>query len=99
MILEMFLWQKPIGLKTFRLDADFAKNSASLAANQGLYNGFLSAGLFWSLLSINLSLKIFFLVCVSVAGLYAGLTVSRKIFWVQAFPAIVVLVLITLNWV
>ncbi len=91
LILEMFLWQKSTGLKTFHMDADFAKRSANLAANQGLYNGFIAAGLLWSVLAQSLDLKVFFLSCVSIAGIYAGLTAFRKIFWVQAFPAIVVL--------
>lgn len=93
-ILEMFLWQKPLGLKTFHIDPTFAKQSANLAANQGLYNLFLSAGLFWSLLIDSSSLKIFFLSCIAIAGLYAGLTVSRKILWVQAVPAIIILSLL-----
>jgi putative membrane protein len=90
-ILEMFLWQKPIGLKTFRIHPEFAKQSASLAANQGLYNLFLSVGLFWGLASHFLHLKIFFLSCIAIAGLYAGLSVNRKILWVQALPAIIIL--------
>lgn len=97
-ILEMFLWQKPIGLKTFKLDAEFARRSAPLAANQGLYNAFLSAGLLWSLLSHNPSeafhLKLFFLGCVVVAGVVGGLTVSYRILMIQALPAIAVLLLL-----
>lgn len=98
LILEMFLWQKPLGLKAFKLDPEFAKRSAVLAANQGLYNGFLSAGLLWSLLiqdpTESLHLKIFFLVCVVLAGVYAGITANRKIFWIQGMPAMVALLLL-----
>ncbi len=93
LILEMFLWTKPLGLKTFRQSLDQAKSSKTLAANQGLYNGFLSVGLIWSLIHPNLyfgfQLKCFFLTCVVVAGLYGAFTVSKKIFWVQAFPAFI----------
>ena len=100
-ILEMFLWKKPIGLKTFRLDPDFAQRSAALAANQGLYNVFLSAGLFWSIYSRDLTqafnLKIFFLSCVFIAGVYAGITVSRKILYVQAIPALILLFLLIMQ--
>src|SRR4051812_45668695 len=87
LVLEMFLWNKPFGLKTFKLEKDFADKSASLAANQGLYNGFLAAGLVWSIVANDAmapSLKIFFSACVLVAGVYGGLTASRSIFFVQA---------------
>ena len=97
--LEMFLWQKPIGLKIFRNDAEFAKKSSVLAANQGLYNGFLAAGLIWSVISqgsMNVELKIFFLTCVLIAGVFGGITVSKKIFFIQALPALVALVLVTM---
>lgn len=94
-VLEMFLWQKSLGLKIFKIDADFARRSAALAANQGLYNLFLSAGLFWSLLSGDpleaVHLQLFFLSCVALAGVYAGLTVSIRILFVQALPAIITL--------
>ena len=98
-IIEMFLWQKPYGLKTFKIDAEFAKSSATLAANQGLYNLFLSAGLFWSLVTedpFSLQLKIFFLVCVFIAGLYAGITANRKIFFIQGLPALIFLILLVI---
>ncbi len=101
-ILEMFLWRKPVGLKTFRIDPDFAQRSAALAANQGLYNVFLSAGLFWSIYSRDLTqafnLKIFFLSCVFIAGAYAGITVNRKILYVQAIPALILLCLLILQY-
>jgi len=97
-ILEMFLWQKPLGLKTFKLESEFAKRSAALAANQGLYNLFLSAGLIWSLFSSDpfqaFNLKIFFLSCVLIAGIYGGITVSKRIFYVQGLPAAIILLLI-----
>jgi putative membrane protein len=98
LVLEMFLWQKPLGLKVFGMDTVFASQTAALAANQGLYNGFLCAGLIWSLLSANdvltFQLKIFFLSCITVAGIYGGLSVNRKIFFVQACPALLVLALL-----
>jgi len=96
LVLEMFLWTKPLGLKTFRLTPEFAAASKSLAANQGLYNGFLAAGLVWGLLLgvTGNPIKIFFLSCVIVAGVYAALTVNRKILWVQALPATVALALV-----
>lgn len=90
LVLEMFLWNKPIGRRVFRLTPEFAQASAALAANQGLYNGFLAAGLLWGLAlgADGFAIKIFFLVCVIVAGLFGAFTVSRKIFWVQALPAV-----------
>jgi putative membrane protein len=97
-ILEFFFWTKPLGLKTFRINQERANQSASLAANQGIYNGFLSAGLVWGLLSGNpdesFHVKIFFLSCVLIAGIYAGLTVSRRILFVQALPAVITLILL-----
>ena len=97
-ILEIFLWTKPLGLKLFKMNKDFAQQSAVLAANQGIYNAFLSAGLLWGLLSgdakQSFQLKVFFLSCVFIAGVYAGLSVSRKIFFIQALPAAVILFLL-----
>ena len=91
LVLEMFLWDKPIGMKTFRLTPEFATASKSLAMNQGLYNGFLAAGLSWGLMlgDGGYAIKLFFLGCVIVAGFFGAATVSRKIFWVQALPAII----------
>ncbi len=93
LVLEMFLWTQPIGLKTFRQSLERAKDSAVLAANQGLYNGFLAAGLVWGLLhpapAFGLQIKLFFLACVVVAGLYGAYSVSRRILYVQALPAAV----------
>lgn len=94
--LEMFLWTKPKGLAVFRNTLEKAKESAVLAANQGLYNGFLSAGLMWGVLhpdvQFGLQIKIFFFGCVIVAGLYGALTVGKKILYIQAMPAIIGLV-------
>jgi putative membrane protein len=97
--LEMFFWKKPLGRKTFRLTPEFAEASAGLAANQGLYNGFLAAGLIWglSLGAAGDSIKIFFLGCVIVAGVFGAATVNRKILWVQALPAVIALALVLLN--
>src|SRR4051812_41321084 len=88
--LEMFLWDKPLGRKTFGTTPEFATASKTLAANQGLYNGFLAAGLIWGLLQgeAGVPVKVFFLACVIIAGIYGSITVSRKILYVQALPAI-----------
>lgn len=95
LVLEMFLWTKPLGLKTFRNTLEHAQASATLAANQGLYNGFLVAGLVWGLLESSpeqaFAVKMFFLCCVIVAGTYGAFTVSKRIFLVQAIPAILAL--------
>ena len=96
LILEMFLWTKPLGLRVFGLKRDFAEQTAVLAANQGLYNGFLAAGLVWGLVSRPHSneTSVFFLVCVIVAGVYGALTVKHTIFFVQALPGAVALLLV-----
>jgi putative membrane protein len=100
LVLEMFLWTKPLGLKTLRNTPEKAADSAVLAANQGLYNGFLVAGLIWGLVhpdaAFGLQIKIFFLLCVIVAGLYGAATVSRRILFVQAAPAGIGLILLLL---
>lgn len=98
LVLEMFLWDKPQGLKTFGHTLESASASKTLAMNQGLYNGFLAAGLLWglSLGDAGGSIKIFFLGCVLIAGIFGGLTASRKILFVQALPAAVALGLIAL---
>ena len=90
LVLEMFLWDKPYGMRTFKLTPEFAAASKGLAANQGLYNGFLVAGLAWGLYlgDAGIHVKVFFLACVIVAGLFGGATVNRKILFVQAVPAI-----------
>ncbi|MCC2637351.1 MAG: transrane protein [Moraxellaceae bacterium] len=96
LVLEMFLWTKPYGRRVFGLKADFAEQSRALAANQGLYNGFLAAGLLWGLLlgADGFPEKVFFLSCVIVAGLFGGATVSKRIVWVQAVPAVIALALL-----
>jgi putative membrane protein len=94
LVLEMFLWDTPTGRKTFALEPAFATESKSLAANQGLYNGFLVAGLVWGLVDDRTDVKVFFLACVIVAGAYGAVTVSRKILLVQALPALVGFVLV-----
>jgi len=98
-VLEMFLWDKPRGLRTFGLTPEFAAASKSLAANQGLYNGFLGAGLVWGLVlgANGNSIKIFFLACVIVAGIFGAITANRKILLVQALPGAVALVLVLLS--
>ena len=92
LVLEMFLWTTPFGLKTFNMTPEFAAASATLAANQGLYNGFLVAGLVWGLVADETDVLVFFLLCVIVAGLYGAATVSRRILLVQALPAALALV-------
>ena len=96
LVLEMFLWTKPMGRRVFRLTPEFAQASAALAANQGLYNGFLAAGLLWGLVlgPDGFGVKVFFLACVIVAGLFAAVTVNRRILWVQALPGVLALVLV-----
>jgi putative membrane protein len=96
LVLEMCFWNKPLGLKIFRLTPESAEASKSLAANQGLYNGFLAAGLVWGLAlgDAGNPIKIFFLGCIIVAGVFGALTASRKILWVQALPGAVALALV-----
>jgi len=100
LVLEMFLWTKPAGLKAFGLTPEKAADSAVLAANQGLYNGFLAAGLVWGLIQGNpgfaFQIKAFFLLCVIIAGVYGAASVSRKILFVQALPAAIALILLYL---
>ena len=100
LILEMLLWDKPTGRRAFGTTAEYAAQTKVLAANQGLYNGFLAAGLFWGLLlggSEGLHVKLFFLGCVLVAGIYGGLTATRKVLWIQAAPAAAGLALVLLS--
>ncbi|WP_280155223.1 DUF1304 domain-containing protein [Piscinibacter sp. XHJ-5] len=98
LVLEMFLWNTPLGRRTFGLEPEFAAASRTLAANQGLYNGFLAAGLIWGLFlgAAGLPVKVFFLGCVIVAGVFGAFTASRKILFVQALPALVAL--LALYW-
>jgi len=100
LVLEMFLWDKPAGLRAFAQSKETAAATKVLAANQGLYNGFLAAGLFWGL-SLGASgnnVKVFFLSCVLIAGLYGAATASRKILFIQAMPAAIGLVLVFLSY-
>src|SRR5690606_2514094 len=97
MVLEMFLWTRPIGLKTFRNTPQNAAITRVLAANQGLYNGFLAAGLLWGLLSQQWNVVAFFLICVIIAALYGAWSVSRRIFFVQGIPAIAALAAVLLD--
>ena len=89
LVLEMFLWTRPAGRKAFGLSAEQAESTKVLAANQGLYNGFLAAGLLWGLVPTpaSLAFQVFFLGCVVVAGVYGAATASRKILFIQALPA------------
>jgi putative membrane protein len=93
LVLEMFLWTTPIGRRTFRTTPEFAQSTRVLAANQGLYNGFLAAGLIWPLIAVGVhtgqTVITFFLVCIVIAGVYGGVTVSRRIVLIQAVPAAV----------
>lgn len=95
--IEMFFWDHPFGRKTFGMTPEYSKASATLAANQGLYNGFLSAGLMWGLLAGEVSIKIFFLVCVVIAGVYGGFTAKRSILYIQALPGLLALLLVYLT--
>jgi len=99
LVLEMFLWDKPAGLRAFGQTLEAARASKVLAANQGLYNGFLAAGLVWGLLlgHSGTGVKIFFLACVLIAGLFGAATASRKILFVQALPAAIGLALLLLS--
>jgi putative membrane protein len=99
MILEMFLWNTPKGRKVFGLSPEFAAASRVLAANQGLYNGFLAAGLIWGLIlgPAGYSIKMFFLACIVVAGIFGALTSSKKILYVQAVPGFIALILLVLS--
>jgi len=94
LVLEMFLWDTSFGIKAFGLTPEFAAASKVLAANQGLYNGFLAAGLFWGLCAGRRDLKIFFLLCVVIAGIFGGLTAKTSILFVQALPALIALILV-----
>ena len=91
LVLEMFFWTDPVGHRIFGTTPEFAAQSAVLAANQGLYNGFLAAGLLWGLVAGRRDLKIFFLACVIVAGVYGGLTAKMSILYVQALPGLLAL--------
>jgi putative membrane protein len=94
LVLEMFFWDKPLGLRTFKQTYEKAKISKILAANQGLYNGFLAAGLVWGMYLDETKIKIFFLSCVMIAGVYGAITVNKRILFIQALPATLALTLI-----
>ena len=96
LVLEMVLWERPVGLRTFNMDEDFAAATRVMAANQGLYNGFLAAGLLWSLFTGDIHVQRFFLGCVLTAGFYGALTVHARILLVQGVPALVGLLLLGL---
>lgn len=98
LVLEMFLWEKPAGRKAFGMSKEQAASTKVLAANQGLYNGFIAAGLAWGVIqgAAGYDFKVFFLLCVIVAGLYGALTASRKILFAQALPGFLALLLVFL---
>jgi putative membrane protein len=98
LVLEMFFWNTAFGRKTFGLSADYARQSAVLAANQGLYNGFMAAGLLWGLIGTGgFDALVFFLCCIIVAGVYGAATAKRSILFIQALPAAIALALLVLN--
>lgn len=97
LVLEMFLWATPTGRRVFGTDREFAEQSKALAANQGLYNGFLVAGLVWGLAAGRDDVQVFFLACVLVAGLYGAATVNRRILLVQAVPALLALLAVLVS--
>jgi len=99
LVLEMFLWTKPKGIKTFGLKSkEFAIETKVLAANQGLYNGFLSAGIIFSIIKENINFAIFFLICVTFAGIYGSYSTKNiRLFFVQSIPAIFALIVILIN--
>ena len=97
LVLEMVLWDKPAGRRAFGTSAEYAAQTKVLAANQGLYNGFLAAGLCWGLIvggAEGMHVKLFFLACVLVAGVYGGLTATRKVLWIQGLPAAIGIALV-----
>jgi len=95
LILEMFFWTKPKGLKAFGLNKEFAEQSKVLAANQGLYNGFLAAGLIWSIILKNHEIATFFLCCVIIAGIYGAYSTKKiRLFYIQSIPALISLILL-----
>ena len=94
LILEMFLWTKPFGRRTFGLSRELAEATKGLAANQGLYNGFLAAGLIWGVMAgdAGFAIKVFFLGCVIVAGIFGAITAKRSILFIQALPGLLALI-------
>jgi putative membrane protein len=96
LILEMFLWTKARGLATFKMTITRAEETKILAANQGLYNGFLASGILWGLLREDTGVVCFFLICVAIAGVYGSMTVGKKILYIQTVPAVLALLLLFL---
>ncbi len=94
LVLEMFFWNHPVGRRIFDMTPEVSAASATLAANQGLYNGFLAAGLIWGLISDRTEIKVFFLACIVIAGIFGGLTAKTSIMFTQALPALIALVLL-----
>jgi len=94
LILEMFYWNHPIGQKIFSMTPEVAESSSVLAMNQGLYNGFLAVGLFWGLWMNRFDIKVFFLSCVVVAGIFGGITAKTSILFTQGLPALIALILV-----
>ena len=97
LILEMFFWNHPIGQRIFSMTPEVAESSAVLAMNQGLYNGFLAAGLFWGLLKNRLDIKVFFLCCVVVAGIFGGITAKTSILFTQGLPALIAFIFVLVS--
>ena len=97
LVLEMFYWDQPLGRRIFHTTPEFSRASALLAANQGLYNGFLAAGLVWGLVIDQVNVILFFLICVWVAGLYGGFTVRRNTLYIQALPAAIAILAVYLS--
>lgn len=94
MILEMFFWDHPVGQRIFSMTPEVSASSAALAANQGLYNGFLAAGLVWGLITDRRDIKVFFLSCITVAGIFGAATAKMTILFTQAMPAAIALILV-----
>jgi putative membrane protein len=97
LVLEMFFWNHPVGRRIFNLTPELSAGSAALAANQGLYNGFLAAGLLWGLVGQRFDVQVFFLGCVTVAGIYGAMTAKRSILFIQAAPAIAALAFVLVS--
>ena len=94
LVLEMFFWDHPVGRRIFGMTPEISASSATLAANQGLYNGFLAAGLIWGLAAGRRDVKIFFLLCVVIAGVFGGMTAKPSIIFTQALPALIALAMV-----
>lgn len=97
LVLEMFFWNHPLGQKIFSMTPEVAASSAVLAMNQGLYNGFLAAGLFWGLFAKRFDIKVFFLGCVVIAGIFGGITAKPSIVLTQGLPALIALILVLMS--